>query len=407
MPEGIDANRASAAPVSLIVVSHSYPPVLGGSEIEAQRVCAALIHRGHRVTVLCAGGPPMPDTSHWLDPAGVPVRIFARRSNGRLKDYAFALGVAWTLFKERRNYQLVYFLMQGVHLAVGLPVARRLGKAIVMKVSGSSIVTIMRSSWMGRLELRWLQAWAWRVMILNEGMAEEARAAGLEPQRLLWMPNPVDTDAFAPCGRGRKQEIRARLDIPAEAAAVIFTGRLASEKELSSLIGAFEAVVRRMPCAVLILLGDGPSRGILEERARQLGLSASVRFTGYQPAADIPGWLQASDLFTLVSSNEGFPCSLVEAMSAGMACVVSDIPANAQLIDSGVHGLRVPVGDEACIAEAIAGLLGDPGSRARMGTAARLRVIENYSTDKVVGRYEALFEGALRASKATNDQARH
>jgi glycosyltransferase involved in cell wall biosynthesis len=380
MPEGIDANRASAAPVSLIVVSHSYPPVLGGSEIEAQRVCAALIHRGHRVTVLCAGGPPMPDTSHWLDPAGVPVRIFARRSNGRLKDYAFALGVAWTLFKERRNYQLV---------------------------SGSSIVTIMRSSWMGRLELRWLQAWAWRVMILNEGMAEEARAAGLEPQRLLWMPNPVDTDAFAPCGRGRKQEIRARLDIPAEAAAVIFTGRLASEKELSSLIGAFEAVVRRMPCAVLILLGDGPSRGILEERARQLGLSASVRFTGYQPAADIPGWLQASDLFTLVSSNEGFPCSLVEAMSAGMACVVSDIPANAQLIDSGVHGLRVPVGDEACIAEAIAGLLGDPGSRARMGTAARLRVIENYSTDKVVGRYEALFEGALRASKATNDQARH
>jgi hypothetical protein len=42
-----------------------------------------------------------------------------------------------------------------------------------------------------------------------------------------------------------------------------------------------------------------------------------------------------------------------------------------------------------------------------MGTAARLRVIENYSTDKVVGRYEALFEGALRASKATNDQARH
>jgi glycosyltransferase involved in cell wall biosynthesis len=234
-------------------------------------------------------------------------------------------------------------------------------------------------------------------------MAEEARAAGLEPRRLLWMPNPVDTDVFAPCDRGRKQEIRARLDIPAEAAVVIFTGRLAPEKELSSLIGAFEAVIQRMPCAILILLGDGPSRGSLEERARQLGLSASVRFTGYQPAADIPGWLQASDLFTLVSSNEGFPCSLVEAMSAGMASVVSDIPANAQLVDSGVHGLRVPMGEEACIAEAIAGLLGDAGSRARMGVAARRRVIENYSTDKVVGRYEVLFEEALRASKATND----
>src|ERR1035441_9269143 len=109
MAEGTDANRAPAAPVSLILVSHSYPPVLGGSEIEAQRVCAALIRRGHRVTVLCAGGAPMPDVATWLDPAGVPVRIFARRTRGRLQHYAFALAVAWTLLKERRNYQLVYF----------------------------------------------------------------------------------------------------------------------------------------------------------------------------------------------------------------------------------------------------------------------------------------------------------
>src|ERR1035441_617433 len=88
MPEGIGANRAPAARVSLILVSHSYPPVLGGSEIEAQRICAALIRRGHRVTVLCAGGEPMPDTARWLDPAGVPVRIFARQSRGRLKGWA-------------------------------------------------------------------------------------------------------------------------------------------------------------------------------------------------------------------------------------------------------------------------------------------------------------------------------
>jgi glycosyltransferase involved in cell wall biosynthesis len=229
-------------------------------------------------------------------------------------------------------------------------------------------------------------------------MAEEARAAGLEPRRLLWMPNPVDTDAFAPCDGGRRQEMRARLGIPSEAAAVIFSGRLAPEKELSSLIGAFQTVIRRMPDALLILLGDGPSRASLEERAGQLGLSANVRFAGNQPAAGIPGWLQAGDLFTLVSSNEGFPCSLVEAMSAGVASVVSDIPANAQLIDSGVHGLRVPVGDEAGIAEAILRLLGDPEARARMGTAARRRVVENYSTDKVVDRYEALFDEALRGA---------
>ena len=356
MPEGIDANRAPAAPVSLILVSHSYPPVLGGSEIEAQRVCAALIRRGHRVTVLCAGGPPMPDVADWLDPAGVPVRIFARRSSGRIRDYAFALGVAWTLFKERRN------------------------------------ATSMRASWLGRLELRWLDKWARRVMILNPGIAAEAVAAGLDPQRLLWMPNPIDTDEFVPHGPGARQDLRDRFRIPAGAGAVIYVGRLAPEKELSSLIGAFAAVVRRMPEALLILIGDGPCRQELETRAAQLGLAAHVRFEGRQPAASICHWLQASDLFALVSSNEGFPCSLSEAMAAGLPSVVSDIPGSAQLIDSGVHGLVVPVGDEARIAEAIAGLLADPESRARMAEAARRRIVENYSTAKVLDRYERLFQ---------------
>lgn len=63
---------------SVLLVSHTYPPVLGGSEVEAQRVCSALLRRGHRVTVLCSGGPPMADVSTRIDPAGVPVRIFGR-----------------------------------------------------------------------------------------------------------------------------------------------------------------------------------------------------------------------------------------------------------------------------------------------------------------------------------------
>ena len=394
MPEGTGANCAPAARVSLILVSHSYPPVLGGSEIEAQRVCAALIRRGHRVTVLCAGGAPMPDAARWVDPAGVPVRIFARRSGGFLRDCVFAIGVAWTLFRERRNYQLVYFLMQGLHLATGLPVARWLGKPIVMKISGSGIATAMSGGPLGRLELRWLNKWARRVMILNPGIAAEAVAAGVDPQRLLWMPNPIDIDEFAPCGEDERQNLRDRFGIPAHAAVAIYVGRLAPEKELSSLIGAFAAVAQRLPGALLILIGDGHCRRELEARVAQLGLAAHVRFAGRQPVSDICHWLRAADLFALVSSNEGFPCSLSEAMAVGLPSVVTDIPGNAQLIDSGVHGLVVPVGDEARIAEAIAGLLADPERRSRMGGSARLRIVENYSTDKVVDRYESLFQEA-------------
>ena len=394
------------APVSLFLVCHTYPPHLGGSEIEAQRVCKGLIARGHRVTVLCAGGPPMPDTARWIDPVGVPVRIFARGLTGRLKDYAFAFAVAWTLLKERRNYQLVYFLMQGVHLAAGLPVAHWLGKAIVMKISGSSIPTLMSRSSMGRLELKWLEKWAYRVMILNQGIAEEAISVGLTPGVLLWMPNPVDTDEFAPCDAARRRALRAELGLLPDAEAVLYVGRLAPEKELASLIGAFAGVAAERPRAVLILVGDGPSRESLEERVRQLGLTERIRLVGRQPAGKVRDWLQASDVFALVSSHEGFPCALSEAMSAGLPSVVSDIPGNVQLIDPDVHGLRVPVGGEARMAEAIAQLLGDAESRARMGLASRRRIVENYSTQRVLDRYEALFGEAVR-SQCSNTSNRH
>ena len=387
----------SATPISLLLVSFSYPPVLGGSEMEAQRVCAELVRRGHRVKVLCAALPAMPDAAEFTDPGGVPVRVIGRGHKPPRLDRVFALGVAWTLWKERREYRLVYFLMQGLHLATGLPVARLLGKPVVMKFSGSSLITAMRQSFLGRLELRWLRKWVPQVMILNPGMADEAVAAGLRREQLRWMPNPVDTAQFSPCPPALRLELRAGLGVPAEAPVAVYVGRLAPEKELDSLLGGFAAAARQFPAALLVLVGDGPEGERLRVRAASLGLGARVRFAGRLAIPEVCRWLQVSDVFALVSSNEGFPCSLCEAMSAGLPSVVSGIPANLQLIDDGVHGLVATLKDEASIAEAMARLFSDPALGARMGEAARRRVAGNYSTGMVLDRYEALFAEALGA----------
>ena len=85
---------------SFLLICQTYPPVIGGSEIEAQRVCSALIRRGHRVTVVCAGGDPMPPVQDWIDPQGVPVRIYARRREGTLKNVVYALRVAAMLIRN-------------------------------------------------------------------------------------------------------------------------------------------------------------------------------------------------------------------------------------------------------------------------------------------------------------------
>jgi glycosyltransferase involved in cell wall biosynthesis len=393
------ACEAPIAPLSFLLVCYSYPPLLGGSEIEAQRVSAAMIRRGHDVQVLCAGGDPMPPLSDWIDPCGVPVRMFGARYSGRWREYAFALGVAWTLLRDRKRYQTVYFLMQGIHLALGLPVARMLGKPVVMKISGSSIISAMRKTWLGRLELRWLQKWAYRILVLNAGIVEEARSAGFRPDQLLWMPNPVDVDEFAPCTLSRRLEMREARGIPQEALVVVYVGRLAPEKELQSLVKAFTTVKKQVPTAELILVGEGPERAELERIANERNVG--IRLVGRVEPHEVLEWLQISDVFALVSSNEGLPCSLIEAMSVSLPAVVSDIPANTQLIEPGVHGRIAHLLDEKSIADALITLLKEtPIERARIGQAGRMSVQQKFSTNQVAAYYESLFTAAAAVTEA-------
>ena len=333
----------------------------------------------------------MPAVREWVDSAGVPVRILTRHSRGRWRDFFFAMEVAWALWRDRNRYDVVYFLMQGLHLATGLPVARLLGKPIVMKVSGSGLIPLMRNSRIGRLELKWLAKWAARLMVLNDGMFEEAIAGGLPQQKIVWMPNPVDTDEFRPAHPNETASWRERHGISPQSTVAIYVGRLSREKGLTELLRGFARAARRVPEAMLVLVGDGPQRGELEGLAQELCLGRDrIRFTGRVDLHQVPFWLQASDLFTLLSPNEGLSCALLEGMASGLASVVSDIPANRQLIDNQVHGLTIPFDDEAAAEEAFLHLLGDAELRKRMGEAARNRAVGDYSTGRVVERYETM-----------------
>jgi glycosyltransferase involved in cell wall biosynthesis len=388
---------ASTAPkYSLLLICQTYFPVLGGSEIEAQRVCAELIRRGHQVTVVCAGGGPMPRVSHWVDPQGVPVRIFAMRADGTFKNVIYALRVVWLLIRERNNYQFVYFLMQGLHLALGLPLARILNKPILAKIAGSGEFQRMSQSRVGRLELYWLNRWAKKVLILNEGMRQEAIDHGIFPQKLLLMPNPVDTDVFSPALPEERVRLCERFAVPATVPVIIYCGRLAPEKSLSVLLNSYRIVLEKIPEAILILVGDGPERSALLTQAKQLGFTdQNIRFTGRVDPADVSGWLKISTIFALVSPAEGFPCALEEAMSTGLASVASDIPGNRQLVQDELQSILVPVANIQKTADAMLRLIQDAPLRNRMSLAAREHIVANYSTQNVVDAYEAVFRLAL------------
>ncbi|MFB3778590.1 MAG: glycosyltransferase family 4 protein [Bryobacteraceae bacterium] len=390
------SQAGSGVGTSLLLITYSYPPVVGGSETEAQRVSAALRERGYLVRVLCAGGDPMPPVREWVDPLGTPVGIFDGRLSPKWRGRFFAPWVALSLVRWRRHFRTAYFLMQGLHVLVGVPVARLLGMRVLMKFSCSGEITTVGQSRLGRLELLILRKLAHRIMILNSGMVQEAVNAGFEESRLEWMPNPVATDEFCPCDRSRRSALRRDAGLPDAAPVVVYTGRLAPQKVLPVLLKAFFLTVRQCPEAILLLVGDGPCRAELESLVDGAGLRGSVRFVGAVDPGRVCEWLQLSDVFALTSPREGFSCSLLEAMSSGLPSVVSGIPANMQLVEDGVHGLVAEVGSEESIAQCLLRLLRDPALRARMGQAARTRVLQEYRADVVTSRYEALL-GALVA----------
>lgn len=334
----------------------------------------------------------MPSDSEWVDPCGLRVRIYGHTKSTRWRDIVYALGVAWTLFRERNDYEVVYFLMSGLHLLTGLPVARLLGKPIVMKFSCSSFVLILRDSLIGRIELSFLRRWARQILVLNPGMVAEALEVGFERERIGWMPNPVDSEFFAPCTPEERRRIREELKIGQETPVAVFVGRLDPQKELHWLISAFEKVVRQIPDALLVLVGDGSLKAQHKELVARRGLDGHVVFTGRLPGESVVKWLQAGDLFTMVSAIEGLPCSLIEAMSAGLPSVLSNIPAHTQLVDNEVEGIITTLGDEESIARGLVRVLNDrPGGR-RMGTNARARILAQFSTPKVVDCYEKMFD---------------
>lgn len=174
-------------------------------------------------------------------------------------------------------------------------------------------------------------------------------------------------------------------------ARVLFIGRLSALKGPMTLVDAFARVLETHPGAELTLIGDGPERRALEERARVLGCAAQVRFTGYLSQDEVADTLAQADLFVLPSLAEGVPVVLMEAMASRIPVVTTRITGIPELVEDGVSGRLVPPGDSDALAEAISSLLADPDLRARMGAAGRDRVAQDFDVSLEAARLLSLF----------------
>jgi L-malate glycosyltransferase len=156
------------------------------------------------------------------------------------------------------------------------------------------------------------------------------------------------------------------------------TGRLRSEKGQSIIIRAMPEIIRAIPDAMLMIVGDGPDRKELESLCDDLGISDHIVWTGQKTHDEAIGLLSVMNLVAVPSLFEGFGLAAAEAMAAGKPVIASNVDGLCEVVDDGETGCLVPPGNSELLAKAIIMLSEGPDMAKRMGQKGYTKVREQF-----------------------------
>jgi glycosyltransferase involved in cell wall biosynthesis len=378
--DGVSTGR----PLSIVMVSAGFWPRVGGAERQALELSAALVARGHRVTVLTrrVDGLPCHETHR-----GVVIRRLPVLGSGALDSLTFLFGAwAWLLL-HWVEWDAVHAHLAGSPALAAALAGRMLGRPALVKLGGGrgigELATSSKTSF-GRAKLRVLGMLQPHFLAVVADLADEAREF-LGDVEIEVLPNGVDDAHFAPADAARKNNLRRGLAWPEDATVYLYTGRFSPEKRLTWFLKLWLAAAG--PDALAVLVGDGPDRAAVEGAA--IGSFGRISVLGSRD--DTADLYAAADVFFLPSTSEGLSNSLLEAMSSGCAPLASRVGGTAETVESDRTGLLFERDDEDGLKRAVTRLSSDRALAAKLGREARKRVEERYALTKVVERLEELY----------------
>lgn len=189
-----------------------------------------------------------------------------------------------------------------------------------------------------------------------------------------------------------RQKARHRFGVVDDTKIIVFVGRLDWQKGLDIMLHAVSQLRIVNSRFKVWIIGDGPLRSTLEAQIDQTGLSKIVQLWGNQD--DIASFLFASDIFVLPSRYEAMPSSILEAMAAGLPCIVTKVGDNDRVIGDGIGGIVIPPEDIDQLVRALHTLLTDAALRRQMSKAARERS-KDYDEKTMVKQIEHVYQFVL------------
>ena len=241
---------------------------------------------------------------------------------------------------------------------------------------------------------RWMARCSDRLLTVSETVRADLLRLGVgRSDQFLVVPLGLDLDRFLHSEEVRGQ-FRAELGLAEDVPLVGIVARLVSIKAHEVLLQAAAELVRLVPQAHFVVVGDGKRRAELGELTDRLGLTGRVHFLGWRQ--DLERIYADLDLVALTSRNEGSPVSLIEAMAAARPVVATRVGGVPDLVEDGVTGILVPPGDAGALTSAMHALLGDRERRRRLGAAGRQRVAAAFTTERLLEDMDRVYTRLLR-----------
>ena len=372
----------------IVVVSGIWPPDPGGPASHAPALADFLTERGHRVAVV---------TTAESEPAPRPYPVAWARRRSPLRH----LQAASLVRRHARAADVVYATSMIRRAAIGARLARR--PLVVKLVSDEVFERETRSGrYEGTLDEFQLVGGGARIGFLRATRNAALRGARhvfcpsaylrrvaltwrLEASRVSVLPNPAPEIPSLPS----RDELRAELGLNGRS--LVFAGRLGPQKALDVALAALADV----PDVSLTIVGDGPERAALGQRASELGLDSRVRFLGSVPRERVLRLFRAADASLLPSRWENFPHTVVESLAVGCPVIATAVGGVPEVVEDGRNGLLVPPGEPAGLAAAISRFFSDADLASRLAAAAPGSV-GGFSEGAVFSSIEAELERATR-----------
>ncbi len=367
--------------IRVAMLIQRYLPHVGGAERQLASLCPLLAAQGVTVQVVTRMHVPLPP-NEIID--GVPVCRIRTPGPKVISSFLFSLRSQAVLRRFRPDVLHAHELLSPSTTA--LLAKTFLGKPVLAKpLRGGTLGDIakLKSRRSGALRIRSLRRSVDAFVAISDEIDAELRELGIPDRSIHRIPNGVDTDRFQPVTPDRKTGLRRELNLDGDPL-VVFSGRLAPEKGVDILLAAWADLLREIPRAGLVVLGDGPEHDSLTRLAGE-----RVRFVG--PVDDVAPYLQAADIFVLPSLTEGLSNSLLEAMASGLAVVATSVGGARDIIIQEQNGFIAEPGKAQNLLHAILVLCRDTELKQRLGVEARRTIVDGYALPTVAARLTELY----------------